>query len=93
VSVRRASALALDRTEERFGRICSLIFAEGEPPNFDPYGVVWWALRTATSSVGFSEAGWALKTACGAAEDAGLSPDQLRQIAARELMSRAHPPA
>ena len=29
----------------------------------------------------------------GAAEDAGFSPDQLRGIAARELMSRAHPAA
>jgi hypothetical protein len=66
-----------------------VIFPEGELPDFDPYGVVWWALRTATSSVGHYEAGWALKTACGAAEDAGFSPDQLRQIAVRELMARA----
>src|SRR4051812_32202775 len=38
-------------THERFERICSLIFEEGSP-EFDPHGVVCWALRTATSSVG-----------------------------------------
>src|SRR4051812_21599530 len=48
-----------DPTEERFERICSLIFGNGELCNFDPHGVVWWALRTATSSVGNYEAGWA----------------------------------
>src|SRR3712207_1975500 len=50
-------------TDERFERICSIIFAEGEPPDLDPHGVVWWVLRTATSSVGNYEAGWALESA------------------------------
>jgi hypothetical protein len=79
-----------DPTKERFERICTLIFDEGEPPDYnpDPHGVIAWALRTATSSVGNFEAGWALETACGAAIDAGLSPEQIRRIVVQELMSR-----
>ena len=35
-----------DPTEERFERICSLIFDDREPPdhNPDPHGVIAWAL-------------------------------------------------
>ena len=77
-----------DPTGERFDRICGIIFPEGDPPAQDPHGVVWWALRTATSSVGNYEAGWALASTCGAAETAGFSPEQLRGLAEQELASR-----
>lgn len=77
-----------DPSDERFERICSLIFEDGSPA-FDPHGVVWWALRTATSSVGNFEAGWALGGACAAAVEAGLTPEQLRSVAERELSSRS----
>jgi hypothetical protein len=79
-----------DPTDERFERICSLIFEEGSP-EFDPPGVVWWALRTATSSVGHFEAGGALGGACDAAVEAGFTPDQLRSVVERELSSRSRP--
>jgi hypothetical protein len=79
-----------DPTEERFERICSLIFDDREPPdhNPDPHGVIAWALRTATSSVGNFEAGWALETTCSAAVSAGFSPEQIRRIVEQELLSR-----
>jgi hypothetical protein len=73
---------------ERFDRICGLIFGEEPWPDFGPHGVVWWALRTATSSVGNFEAGWALKSTCGAAECAGFGPEQLRGVVEQELVSR-----
>jgi hypothetical protein len=75
-------------TDERFDRICSIVFAEAEQPNLDPYGVVWWAIRTATSSVGNYEAGWALKAVCDAATGAGFSPEQLRAVVEQELQCR-----
>lgn len=83
-----------DPTAERFTRISSLIFDDGEPPDYnpDPYGVTAWALRTATSSVGSFEAGWALETACTAAVSAGFSPEQLRNIVEQELLSRKSQP-
>jgi hypothetical protein len=79
-----------DPTEERFERICSLIFDDGEPPDYnpDPHGVIAWALRTATSSVGNFEAGWALETTCSAAVDAGFTLDQIRRIVEQELLAR-----
>ncbi len=79
-----------DPTEEQFERICGLIFGEDQPwPDSDPHGVAWWALRTATSSVGNFEAGWALNSLCDAATSAGFSGEVLREIAKRELLSRA----
>jgi len=77
-------------TEERFECICSLIFDRGGA-ELDQYGVVWWALRTATSSVGNFEAGWALEATCSAALDAGLTAEQMRMIVERELVSRSQP--
>jgi hypothetical protein len=78
-----------DPTEERFAWISALIFDERQPsPDPDPNGVVSWALRTATSSVGNYEAGWALATVCHAAMSAGFDVEALREIANRELMSR-----
>jgi hypothetical protein len=77
-----------DPTDERFERICSFVFGEGMPPHLDPHGVIWRALRTATSSVGAFEAGWALATVCSAAIDAGFDPEQLRGIVKQELLSR-----
>lgn len=79
-----------DPTDERFERICSLIFDDGESPGYnpDPHGVIAWALRTATSSVGNFEGGWALEAACSAAVDAGFSPEQIRRIVQQELLSR-----
>jgi hypothetical protein len=78
-----------DPTEERFDQICATIFPEGELPTLDPHGVVWWALRTATSSVGNGEAGWALASTCGAAETAGFTPELLRDVAEQELAARS----
>jgi hypothetical protein len=75
-------------TDERFERICSLIFEDGAA-KFDPEGVVWWALRTATSSVGNSEAGWALGSLFSAALRSGLTPERLRAAVVRELASRS----
>jgi hypothetical protein len=77
-------------TDERFAHICSLIFGE-ETPELDPHGVVWWALRTATGSVGNFEAGWALGSLCSAASEAGLTAEQMRATAERVLSSRARP--
>lgn len=78
-----------DPTDERFELISALIFDEGQrSAEFGPHGVIWWALRTATSSVGNYEAGWALETACSAAVMAGFSPERLRVIVEGELLSR-----
>lgn len=77
-----------DPTDERFDRICSLIFGDS-PPEFDAHGVVWWSLRTATSSVGNFEAASALASTCRAAEGAGFRPEQLRSVAERELAARS----
>ncbi|WP_020470403.1 hypothetical protein [Zavarzinella formosa] len=75
-----------DPTIERFEHLCALIFCD-EPPEFDPHGVLGWALRTATSSVGNHEAGWALTTACRAATEAGFTPEQLRAFVEVEVRS------
>jgi hypothetical protein len=91
-----AEALALlvswidDPSEERFERICSWIFDEREPPDYnpDPHGVIAWALRTATSSVSNFEAGWALETTCGAVVDAGFTMERIRMIVEQELLAR-----
>ncbi len=79
-----------DPTEERFERICSLIINDPESPDYnpDPHGVIAWALRTATSSVGNFEAGWALETACSASVCAGFNPEQIRKIVEQALLSR-----
>ena len=78
-----------DPIKERFDRICGLIFPPEQSPDFDPYGLVWWTLRTATSTAeGYGEAGWALATTCGAAIRAGFDPDQLRAIAERAVLAR-----
>lgn len=77
-------------TAERFERICETIFPPESVPPLDPHGVVWCALRTATSTAeGYGEAGWALRSTCSAAFRAGLSADQLREIAARAVATRA----
>ena len=78
-----------DPTEERFDRICGLIFPPERSPDFDPFGLVWWALRTATSTAeGYGEAGWALQSMCGGAVNTGFSPDALRAIAERSVLVR-----
>ncbi|NQT40206.1 MAG: hypothetical protein HQ581_22125 [Planctomycetes bacterium] len=77
-------------TDERFEHICALIFDEEQPlpDDLDPHGVVWWAIRVATSSVGNYEAGWALTSLCNAAMKVGFDNESLREIARRELLSR-----
>ncbi len=77
-----------DPTDERFDQICLRIFDE-KAPDLDPHGVLWCALRTATSSVGFSEAGWALRCTWSAAADAGLITEQMSMAVVRELWSRS----
>jgi hypothetical protein len=76
-----------DPTEERFERICSLLFGD-ETPELGAEGVVSGALRTATSSVGNYEAGWALSGTCESAARSGLNNEQLRTIAAHAVLSR-----
>jgi hypothetical protein len=76
-------------SDERFERICALIFPQGgQPVDPMPPRVAWWALRTATSSVGNSEAGWALEATCDAAASAGFTPQELLAIVKQELFSR-----
>ena len=77
-----------DPTEERFDHICGTIFGPGERPELGPHGVVWCALRTATSSVGNGEAGWTLGAVCGAAEQASFGPEAVRSFAEREVLAR-----
>jgi hypothetical protein len=77
-----------DPTEERFERIRGTIFGPDEPAEIGPHGVGWWALRTATSSVGNSEAGWALGTVCSAAEAAGFTPEAARVVGERAVLAR-----
>ncbi len=80
-------------TDERFEGICAHLFG-GDPDQIDPdpHGVVWWALRTATSSVGNYEAGWALEAVRDSATSAGFSGEALHEIAKRELLSRLRRP-
>jgi hypothetical protein len=75
-----------DATDEALGQISTLIFDERTDVGLPE--VSWWALRTATSSVGNCEAGWALAGTCRAAHRAGLGLDDLREIAARAVMLR-----
>lgn len=77
-----------DPTEKRFDRICGATFGPGERPELGPHGVVWLALRTATSSVGNGEAEWALGAVCGAAARAGFGPEVVRGWAEREVLAR-----
>ena len=77
-------------TDERFDRICKIIFEEDWPESA-AIKVAWWALRTATSAVGCAEAGWALGAACDNALKTGLTPEQLRAVAERAVTSRARP--
>jgi hypothetical protein len=78
-----------DPTDERFERICALLFGEHKRTDLDSFSIVGWALRTATSSVGNYEAGWAFEATCKTAVTAGFNPERLRQIAEREVLSRA----
>jgi hypothetical protein len=66
------------------------VAAGAEPPDYipDPHGVIAWARRTTTSSVGNFEAGWALETTCSAAVDAGFTLEQIRRIVAQDLLAR-----
>ena len=77
-------------TDERFDRICEVIFEEDWPESA-AIKVAWWALRTATSAVGCGEAGWALGGACDNALKTGLTPEQLRAVAEQAVASRARP--
>ncbi len=77
-----------DPTDERFDRIGDAIFGPGERPGLGPHGVAWWALRTATGSVGNGEAGWALGGACDAAVRAGFALEVVRSMAEREVLAR-----
>lgn len=77
-----------DPTDERFDRICDTLFGDGAQAEIGPHDVIWWALRTATSSVGNTEAGWALSSTCSAAEASGFAREQLRGLAERALQAR-----
>jgi hypothetical protein len=77
-----------DPTVERFDRICDIIFGPDESVEVGPHGVIWWALRTATSSVGNFEAGWALSSTCGAAVASGHDPEVLRAVAMKGVLAK-----
>lgn len=77
-------------SQERSDRICDLLYGENQAwcQEVDPFGVIWWSLRVAMSSVGNFEAGWALETVCSAARKAGFDDNSLRHIARLALLSR-----
>jgi hypothetical protein len=75
-----------DPTDEAFDQITTLIFDEGTADGL--HTTSRWALRTATSSPGNYEAGWALAATCSAALEAGVGLEDLRAIAARAVLSR-----
>lgn len=75
-----------DPSEDRFDRICSIIFDESISLN--SFETVWWALRTATSAVGCYEAAWALDTTCERAMESGINTDHIRGVAEMEIMAR-----
>jgi hypothetical protein len=77
-------------TDERFDRICEIIFEEDWPESA-ANNVAWWALRTATSAVGCAESAWALSGACDEASKAGLTLEQLLAAAEQAVASRARP--
>jgi len=52
------------------------------------YCVIWWTLRTATSSVGNYEAGWALSAVSKAAEKSGLGTNKQQKIVEQALFAR-----
>ena len=74
-------------TERYFAEICALLFGD-DAPILDEHGVVGSALRTATSSVGNYEAGWALAGACERAQQAGLAPERISELASRAITRR-----
>lgn len=78
-------------TEERFQEICSKIFNDdnAQSPNLHP--VCWWALRTATASVGNLEAGWALSSTCSASFAAGFEYQLLQDISRNAVLNRQRP--
>lgn len=77
-----------DPTDDRFERLRALVFGEdGDALE----STTWWALRTAMSTVGYYEAGWALEATCQEAEVAGIGLDRLREVAASGVLSRRHP--
>jgi hypothetical protein len=93
VSATAASALALlddwidDPTDERFDRICELIFPP-EQSTLDE--LVWQTLRVATSTAeGYGEAGWALEATCSVAVRLGFTPEKLRGIAEQAVLARS----
>jgi hypothetical protein len=76
-----------DPSNARFDEICAIVFGD-DAPVLDSVGAVWWALRTATSSVGNYEAGWALSSAFDAACAAGLATDEIYDAAIGEVQLR-----
>ncbi len=81
-----------DPTDERFDQIATLFFVDGPGPTASS-DIAWRALRTATSSVGNYEAGWALQSTCMAAREVGFSSARLRKIVTQELATRLPSPA
>jgi len=71
-----------------FARIPGILYRGEGAAGADRHGVAWWAMRTAASSVGYYEAGWALKAACGTATSAGLTQDAVREPARAGVMAR-----
>lgn len=78
-------------TDARFERICTELFGPESSTNHEPRvsDVVFWALRTATSSVdGCAEAAWALEATCDAASSVGLAPMEIKTAALEQVRRR-----
>jgi hypothetical protein len=78
-------------TIDRFEQICLMLFGEEETnepyTNLNP--VVWWALRTATSSIdGCGEIEWVLENLCQTMVEEGFSPLWLSTVALKEIKHR-----
>ncbi|MBN9522948.1 hypothetical protein J0H58_31285 [bacterium] len=81
-----------DPNADRFDRISETIFAGKRLGQPDAHGVVWFALRTGTSTAdGYREAAWALASTCAAATRAGLTPERVQAAGQRGVMARVAP--
>jgi hypothetical protein len=79
----------VDQPSDHHFRELEQFLASFEPlPEDSAAETIWWALRSATCTVGNFEAEWALHSACSAAARAGLSPREISEAAAAELRGR-----
>jgi len=75
-------------TEELLASIWKRVLHGRLDRTSDVDDVVWWALRSATASVGDFEAGWALEMTCEAALRRGVTAGRVKAIVRRALAGR-----